>query len=66
MKVSQSCPTLGNPMDYSPPGSFVHGILHARIQEWAAIPFSRDLPHPGTEPRSPALLADSLTSEINV
>ena len=41
MKVSQSCPILCNPMDYSPPGSFVHGILQARILEWAAILFSR-------------------------
>ena len=34
------CPTLCNPMDCSLPGSFVHGILQARIQEWVAIPFS--------------------------
>ena len=39
--VAQSCPTLCNPMDRSPPGSSVHGILHARILEWIAIPFSR-------------------------
>ena len=38
---SQSCPTLFNPMDCSPPGSSVHGILQARILEWLAIPFSR-------------------------
>ena len=37
----QSCPTLCNPMDYSPAGFSVHGILQARIQEWVAIPFSR-------------------------
>ena len=37
----QSCPTLCNSIDYSPPGSFVHGILQARILEWVAIPFSR-------------------------
>ena len=41
MLVAQSCPTLCNPMDYSPPGSSVHGILQARILEWVAIPFSR-------------------------
>ena len=35
--VAQLCPTLCNPMDYSPPGSFVHGILQARILEWVAI-----------------------------
>ena len=35
------CPTLGDHMDCSPPGSSVHGILQARILEWEAIPFSR-------------------------
>ena len=39
--VAQSCPTLCDPMDCSPPDSSVHGILQARILEWAAIPFSR-------------------------
>ena len=34
-------PTLCDPMDYSPPGSSVHGILQARILEWVAISFSR-------------------------
>ena len=43
--------------------SSVHGILQARILEWAAIFFSRDLPNPGIEPGSPALQADSLPSE---
>jgi len=38
---NQSCPTLWDPMDCSPPGSSVHGILQARILEWVAIPFSR-------------------------
>ena len=33
----QSCPTLCDPVDCSPPGSSVHGILQARIQEWVAI-----------------------------
>jgi len=42
-------------MDCSPPGSSVHGILQARILERVAISFSRDLPDPGIEPRSPAL-----------
>ena len=40
-KSLQSCPTLCDPMDSSPPGSSVHGILQARILEWAAISFSR-------------------------
>ena len=39
--VAQSCPTLLDPMDYSPSGSSVHGILQVRILEWAAISFSR-------------------------
>ena len=39
--VAQSCPTLCNARDCSPPGSSVHGILQARVLEWAAIPFSR-------------------------
>ena len=41
MLVTQSCPTLYNPMDCSLPGSSVHGILQARIQEWIAISFSK-------------------------
>ena len=40
-EVSQSCPTLCDPMDCSPPGSSIHGILQARILEWVAISFSR-------------------------
>ena len=39
-KSLQSCPTLCNPMDSSPPGSPVHGILQARILEWVAVSFS--------------------------
>ena len=40
-QLLQSCPTLCDPMDCSPPGSSVHGILQARIPEWVTIPFSR-------------------------
>ena len=40
-KSLQSCPTLCDPMDYSTPGSSVHGILQARILEWVAMPSSR-------------------------
>ena len=39
--LAQSWPTLSDPMDCSPPGSSVHGILQARILEWVAILFSR-------------------------
>ena len=38
VKVAQSCSTLGNPKDCSPPGSSVHGILQARMLKWAAVP----------------------------
>ena len=56
VKVAQLCPTLCHPMDCSLSGSSVHGILQARILE-------KDLPNPGIELRSLALLADSLPSE---
>ena len=39
-KSLQSCPTLCNPVDSSPPGSSVHGIFQARVLEWGAIAFS--------------------------
>ena len=45
-------------MDY-----IVHGILQARILEWVAFPFSRDLPNPGIEARSLTLQSDSLPAE---
>ena len=61
--VAQSCLTLFDPMDCSPSGSSIHGILQARILEWVAMPFSRGSSHPGIEPRSPILQADSLPSE---
>ena len=38
--VAQLCPTLGDPMDWSLPGSSVHGIFQARVLEWVAISFS--------------------------
>ena len=40
-EVTQSCPTLSDPVDYSPQGSSIHGILQAKILEWGAIAFSR-------------------------
>ena len=62
-EVAQSCPTLCDPVDCSPPGSSVHGILQQEF--WSRLPFPspRDLPDPGIEPRSPALQSDALTSE---
>ena len=59
---AQSCPTLCDLIDCSPPGSSVHGILQARILEWVAIPFSRrsSWPRAGIKCGSPALQAYSL------
>ena len=50
--VAQSCPTLCDPMGFSPPGSSVHGVLQARILEWLPFPSPGDLPNPGIEPSS--------------
>ena len=63
--VIQSCPTLCNPMDCSPPDSFVHGDFPGRQEYWSGLPCpspGNNL-NPGIEPRSPALQADSLPSE---
>ena len=49
-KSLQSCPTLCNPMDCSPPGSFLHAILQARIQDGLPCAPPGDLPNPGIEP----------------
>ena len=43
--VTQSCPTLCNPVDGSPPGSSVRGVSQARILEWVAMSFSRGFSH---------------------
>ena len=45
-EVTQSCPTLWDPLDCSPPGSSVYGIFQARILEWVAISFSRGSSRP--------------------
>ena len=41
-KSLQSCPTLHDPMDCSPPGSSIRGIFQARVLEWGAIAFSKE------------------------
>ena len=60
-------------MDYTLPGSYVHGILQIRIQEWKKkkeyksglpLPSPGDLSDPGIQPKTPALQADSLPSEL--
>ena len=65
-KSLQSCRTLFDPLDGSPPGSPVPGILQARTLEWAAISFSRGSSNPGIEPMSlssPALTGKTVTPE---
>ena len=51
-EVAQSCPTLSDPMNCSPPGSSVHGIFQARVLEWDAIAFSAILGHWSSKPAS--------------
>ena len=65
-QVLQSCPALCDPMDCSPPGSSVHGILQARALSELPSPPPRDLPDSEIKPafpESPALQADSLPVE---
>ena len=63
-EVAQSCLTLCDPMDCSPPGYYIHGI--SRQEYWSGVPFPSpgDLPESGIEPWSPALQADYLLSEL--
>ena len=58
--VTQLCLTLGDPMDYSPPGSSVHGDSPGKNMP---CPPPRDLPNPGIKPRSPTLQGEPLPSE---
>ena len=60
--VTQSCLTLSDPVDCSPPGSSVHGILQARILEWVAMPFSRGSSQSGDRTHV-SFIADSAPSE---
>ena len=63
-KLLQSCPTLCDPMDCSPTGSSVHGILQARVLEWGAIALLQGI-FPGIEPlcfRSPELAGRFFTT----
>ena len=64
-KLLQLCLILFYPMDWSQPGSFVHGILQARILEWVAISSSEELPDSGIKPASltsPALAGGFFTT----
>ena len=61
-KLLQSCPTLCDPMDRSPPGSSLPEIPQARILEWVAIPSSRGSSEPRDCVMSPALGGSFLTT----
>ena len=62
-EVAQSCPTLSDPMDCSPPVSSFHGIFQARVLEWGAIAFSsqRDL----VWEKGPSMVRMPLTSSFS-
>ena len=62
--ITELCPTLCDPMDYSPTGSSVHGDSPGK-KYWSGLPCPPpgDLPNPGTEPRSLELQVDSLPAE---
>ena len=60
--LTQLCPTLCEPMDFSPPVSCVHGILQVRMLEWP-FPSPGDDSDPGIEPQSLALQANSSSCE---
>ena len=64
MKVTQSCPSLCGPMDYSPPDSCVHGMLQARTLGWIAVPSSRGSSQPRDQMSlmSPALAGRFFTT----
>ena len=56
-EVTESCPTLHNPMDCSPPGSPIHGIFQARVLEWGASAFSVLASYEDTNPTMKAPLS---------
>ena len=62
--MAQLCPTICDPMDCSPPGSFCPQGF-SRQEYWSGFPSPPpgNLPNPGTQPRSPSLQSDSLPSE---
>ena len=63
VKVAQLCPTLCDLMDYSLPGSSVHGTLQSRILKWVAIPFSSRSSQPGDQTQVSPLQVNSLLLE---
>ena len=63
-EVVQSCLTLRDPMDCSPPDSSVHGIFQARVQEWGAIAFSDNEKRTRQNLKSPPALTISIRFKI--
>ena len=63
-EVAQTCPTLCDPMDCSPPGSSVHGIFQARVVEWVAIAFSDSLFYSPRNSLSPQTFNTTLPSSL--
>ena len=59
-EVAQSCPTLSDPTDCSPPGSSIPGILQARVLEWGAIAFSYTIPFSSVQSLSRVRLCDPM------
>ena len=59
--ITQSCPTLCNPMDCGLPGSLVHGIFQARVLEWVAISFSRGSSLPSDRTRISCIVGRRFT-----
>ena len=61
-EIAQSCPTLCDPMDCSPPGSSIHGICQARVLEWGPSPSPRKIPYPTLTLNSPGNTKDIVES----
>ena len=61
-EVTQSCPTLCDPMDCSLPGSSVHGIFQAIVLEWIAISFSREF----SQPRVPTWVSHIVDRRLTI
>ena len=65
-EVTQSCPTLCEPMDCSISGFSVHGIFQAGVLEWGAIAISGELPRPSNNRQVPELHQSALRAELPV
>ena len=61
--VTQSCPTLCDPIDCSLPGSSVHGLLQATVQEWVVISFSRGSSQPRDQTQVSCIAGGLFTTE---